>query len=55
MNLIQMCNAGAWILCGVLTVLLGRDFIRTERQLRERRGENTQRTESESFDSGEGL
>lgn len=33
MGLVQICNIGAWVLCGIMAFLIGKDFISTERKM----------------------
>ena len=40
MNIAIACNVAAWIMCGVVAVLLFGDFIRTERALAKEKKEN---------------
>lgn len=42
MSVVSLCNIAAWVLCGVVALLLARDFLRTERK--ERRDSHDKKT-----------
>ena len=47
MNFAVVCNIAAWIMCGVVAILLLGDFIKTERMLAKEKKERGEREHHE--------